>query len=375
MMLNPIVMFEKLLKELQIKNKSKSKEICISILLPLNQTLPDRKTNSVKIKEALHTAKALLGAQAGHVHNLQFFIDELDLIPKRIDLKKNHRALGIFLGRGINELVYFPFPVEEKVIVDNSFETRDLVYATQYLIPYRVLVVSTKNVRLLSGEFDQLTEVVDDNFPISYAQQYQYPEARSGDYLDEETKIKEVRKVQYFRHVNKIADKYLKNDATPIILAGVKDVLELFETTFDHMDRVAVRMHGNFNYLSAGQIAHLASTKMDEHLKQANEKLIDEIDESLGKHGYIYGMAAVWRTAVEGRADLLVVEKDFKVPAYVDPETSKVFFNISDPEGLTERMDAVDDLIELVLDKKGRVVFLQNGALDQYDHIAARTRY
>ena len=38
-------------------------------------------------------------------------------------------------------------------------------------------------------------------------------------------------------------------------------------------------------------------------------------------------------------------------------------------------LDAVDDVIEMVLNKKGNVVFVENGMLKDHQHISLITRY
>ena len=81
-------------------------------------------------------------------------------------------------------------------------------------------------------------------------------------------------------------------------------------------------------------------------------------------------MNAVWREANQHRGRLLVVEKDYMFPA----EPTDVADNI-DPlppryNKYSYIKDAVDDVIEKVLQYGGDVEFVDNGVLAAYDKIA-----
>jgi hypothetical protein len=67
-----------------------------------------------------------------------------------------------------------------------------------------------------------------------------------------------------------------------------------------------------------------------------------------------YRQAAVFHRH-EWRLELIDVEAPNPKPAHLD--------------------DAVDELIELVIDKGGEVVFVNEGALDDYDQVALILRY
>ena len=131
-------------------------------------------------------------------------------------------------------------------MIDSSFEIRDLVYASQYQYTYWVLNLNTKNVRLFSGVSGELNEILDDIFPIEYHEQYQYPDRQiprvSGNYQSEESQIKDERRVQFLRYVNKKLDIYLSKDRNPIVLTGVKEIHSIFNSVFNHQTNLYVSL-------------------------------------------------------------------------------------------------------------------------------------
>ena len=107
--------------------------------------------------------------------------------------------------------------------------------------------------------------------------------------------------------------------------------------------------------------------------KDANNTL-SELDQAVGEQKVASTVGEVWRMANEGRGKLLLVEEDFHFPGQLD-ETGLHLSPADDPTAPGAIADAVDDIIETVLSKQGRVVFTENGQLATYQRIALVLRY
>lgn len=70
----------------------------------------------------------------------------------------------------------------------------------------------------------------------------------------------------------------------------------------------------------------------------------------------------------------LLVEQGFHYPARVDASSLELT-PTEDPAAPGGLADAVDDLIEVVLAKGGRVMFVDNSSLAAQQHAAALLRY
>lgn len=69
-----------------------------------------------------------------------------------------------------------------------------------------------------------------------------------------------------------------------------------------------------------------------------------------------------------------MVEEDFHYPARLGP-SGLLLRPVDDPTAPDVIDDSVDELIETVLASGGRVVFVDNGALEVHQHIAMILRY
>ena len=83
-----------------------------------------------------------------------------------------------------------------------------------------------------------------------------------------------------------------------------------------------------------------------------------------------YGIQQVWHTATQKNGRLLLVEINFVYPGHQGAEPNTIFredFSVNNPFYIK---DAVDDVMEKVLESGGDVEFLGDGALKEFGHIA-----
>jgi signal peptidase I len=81
----------------------------------------------------------------------------------------------------------------------------------------------------------------------------------------------------------------------------------------------------------------------------------------------IDGVRDVWATAKLGKGLTLLVEKDYHAVGYVDPSNEvKLYLN---PPLMKHQVitDAVEEIISTVIEKKGDVVVVENGMLEEHE--------
>jgi hypothetical protein len=82
----------------------------------------------------------------------------------------------------------------------------------------------------------------------------------------------------------------------------------------------------------------------------------------------------VWTAAQEGKGLWLLVEKEYTRPTYLRDGDPTLYMR--PPKGkYTLVPDAVDDIIEVVLEKGGKVMFTEENKLRKFDSIALLHRY
>lgn len=373
---------EKLLREELLQMQKEKGKICVSIIVPTHKLSPERRVDKLEVKRAIKNAKDLLQYKYSE-SNIEPILKSIDDLYETIDFTHNSNGLGLYVSPNTRLVVQFPFAIEEKVMVGDNFEVRDLLYKINYSSPYFVLLLTQKEARLFEGSFDALNELADDHFPKVYEEEYIYNTPSRGtsfgkqshvkSFERDKSKVEEIRFKDFFRHIDELLKNYL-TEKTPLILLAVDEELSWFKDVSVHKHQIINKIEGSYNYSGVTQIAEMVWPVMQSHLQNEVELLVKEFEEKIGEHLGISSVQEVWRASKEGRGLKLLVEKDFCCPGFVEKETNHLYLK-QPQKPYSTIADAVDEIIEMVLEKNGQVFFTENGRLKDYDQIALIARY
>ena len=368
-------------EDLLMLQKAKG-NICISVIVPTHRTSPDRRVDKPEVEEAIDKAKQLLQIKYPE-KDIKPLLQSLDDQLEAIDFVHNTEGIGLYISPGVKVIVHFPFPVEEKIMVDNNFEIRDLLYKLNYDQPYYVLMLTEKEAKLFEGSWNNLSEIKGDHWPWKYEDEYVYSKpARSSSFArqahvkifeKDKTELEHIRFTNFFREIDKKLNDYLMNN-TPLIILAPERENSLFEKISMHRKNIIHKIHGSYGYENLKSISDIVWPGMYEHLQTERKQLINEFKEMIGEHRGISGIQSVWEATKEGKALKLLVEKDYRCPGFVTENDYNLYLR---PPNATHKTlpDAVDELIETVLQKNGKVYFTDNDWLKDYGRIALITRY
>ena len=107
-----------------------------------------------------------------------------------------------------------------------------------------------------------------------------------------------------------------------------------------------------------------------EHLADLEAAAQDTLEARLPGREVLTGLPACWHAAQSERPELLLVEQSYAMPARLSDDGSLLAPTAPDERELPEVIDdAVDELIELVIDKGGQVRFVPDGSLPHRDRV------
>ncbi len=361
-------------------------KLCVSIIAPLYKIAPEKSQNPARVKNAVEETKEQLKKillkdkkQAGMLKKISASLDELH---RKINFIHSGKGIGIFVSEKVNHIVYFPFDVEQKIIIGDSFEVRDMLYKEHYLAEYLVLVLSLNSAKLFIGRDGMHNEVSDENFPKEYKDDFIYNKpsraSSTSNSLKNPEKDKSISKIihlkEFYRTVDAALPEYLKENV-PIMISGVAKCLSCFLEITKYHNKIIGQVAGNYSDTKKEDFETKTWKKVLHHQRDSETALIKELENKVKTRGLVTGIREVWRNAEEGKGLLLVVEKDFRQPGFQKPGSEKIYAKPANIPGLKVHEDAVDDLIEMVLEKNGTVSFVKNGALKKMQRIALVTRY
>ncbi|MGZ8558610.1 MAG: baeRF3 domain-containing protein [Chitinophagaceae bacterium] len=356
--------------------------ICVSIVVPTHRISPGRRADKLVIEKTIDKAKQLLHYKYPG-QQIEPLLSSMDELFQGIDFLHSGEGIGLYISSNVKLSVQFPFPVEEKVLVADNFELRDLLYKFKYANPYLVLVLTENRGRLYEGSWNNLFEIKDNNFPMEYQDDYEYAKpvhsssyagySHVKDFEKDKSELEVIRFRDFFKKMDKLLDNYLVKEKSLIIM-GVEKELSLFSGISGHSKNIVDKIKGSHNYDNEKKLADIAWPAMRTNLENEWKKLVKEFEEKIGEGLGVTGIQDIWSAVKEGKAFKLLVEKDYKMPGFL---TNNEYHLYVKPPKKRHKVipDAVDDIIEMVMEKNGHVFFVDNGFLKDYNRMALIKRY
>ena len=338
----------------------------VSILLSTHKTAPDNNQDALLLKKLSKEAEHRLILEFNK-KDIKGLLDKLRKTAESIDVRQNLDGLAIFVNKSFEKVVRLPFPVRERVIIDENFATRDLIRAINRGINYYTLSISAGFVRLFEAHRDKFSEITEGGFP------YANPFSR-GTNLEESTSWKEARLKEFFHMVDKSIMQIHNQHPMQLVITGVDRNIALYKEVSGLKNRVITYVEGNYNSSSPHELALIVWPAVRDVMAEKRRRVLKKLDEAMGRRKLVTGIEEVWKLAMQGRGELLVVEEDFQQAARVNNNAQSL--SLVDKHGIPGTTDdLVDDIAEEVVSTGGRVVFAENGSLDKYNHIALILKY
>jgi hypothetical protein len=269
--------------------------------------------------------------------------------------------------------------VRERVVVDETFATRDLVRALQRSTRYWVLALGPKVTRLFEGVGFDLTEVRGGAFPLTVGRSRSGSDQRfAGRGRVSRANRRDGTGVANadtsVRAIDDALSGHLHDDRFPLVLVGTEPRLAAMTRTSQHRERIVGTVRGATDFPKVEDLSSRVWPAVERMLHEETARAIDELERAGGAARHISGVTETWTLANQGRGDLLLVEESFEYPAYVDPNNGQVTgTDDRDRPGVID--DLVDEIIEVVLARGGRCHIVPDGSLAGYDRIAMKLRY
>lgn len=344
----------------------------LTITLPTHRTSPENRQDPIRVSNLVSEAHERLLAEFPK-REVEPLLTRLDKLVETIDYRYTLDGLALFVNRDFARAFFLPFSLKERVAVDETFLTRDLVFAMNRTPRYWLLALSEQPTRLFEGSRKTLTEVKEEGFPLKHTGpggELPLP----GGFGVKKSQYRDERHRQFFRQVDAALRPFLLDDPLPLIVVGVDRYLAFFKEVSDHKNAISATLEGSHDSTPEHELGELVWPVVKQALAEDRQKYLDELDQAVGERKFVSTIGEVWRMAVAGRGRLLLVEEDYHYPARVDESGLHIepAEEIADPDVLD---DAVDEVINTVLDKGGKVVFLENGQLEAHSRISLILRY
>ena len=340
---------------------------CVSIIMPFEPKMALKIELEHKLKLALGKVDSELMASYTEEKALAV-LRRLREVVKNLDYKTHKKSIAIFVSPLLEKVFYLDIPVDEKIIVDDSFEIRDLVYSKKEMHKYLVLVLSGKRTRIYLGNTTTFVRIVSNVPDHIAAYKNDIPEKVSN--FADPSERKEVMLDKFLRHTDNGLTILLKSYPLPLFVMGTDRVIGHFKKITRNINHILGYINGNYEDTSEEELRKALQPQISDWKKVKKEDLLQKLDAAASAKKMVAGIENVWREAMHKRGRLLVVEKNFIYPAQHSSEEDIIYSK----DHLTGNdfyiKDAVDDVIEKILENGGDVEFVDENVLKEYGRIA-----
>ena len=344
-------------------------ENCVTIILNTHRTSPDNKKDRLTLKNLIKEAEERLYANENKRHAKQL-VERLINLESKIDHSQNLESLILFVNEEIAEYIHLPIAVEDRVVINHTFATRDLVRALHFESNYYVLVLSQQKVRLIEAFNDKVVNEVGSPFPIENTQFYSTNKAELSNASRQTSLIAE-----FFNRIDKGVNKIRKENPLPLLICTeesnyyeylkIADQKQSVYRTYLNKNRVDEKAH----HIIAG-----AWNIVKEYTTEQNNVQKAELQKAVSQNKFLSDTNDIWQAIKQGRVQTLFIELGNFQPAVW--ENDQIQYVSDDLRNKKEVVDDIyDELIEVNMNHGGDVVFLPKGELTEFSGFGAITRY
>jgi hypothetical protein len=321
---------------------------CVSLLATTTPALRMADADARTLQRLAADARARL-ARDGAPPELA---DALDALVAEVRTGPTGAAVALYVNRELRQVVRLPVQVADRVVVDPTFATRDLVRALHRIPRHLVLLLSEGDARLLEGGAGTLRPPARSPFPLT-------ADDDAGD--------------AFLRRVDRALGTYLRLHPAPLVLVGGHRVVGRFRRLSHNTGRLAGTVPGNLTTAPPTVLVPRVRAVLDEYLLSRQEEALAHLDRRRSRNAVVEGIDATWLAARRERPEMLAVEEGFALAARLSPD-GDFLVPAEDVEHPDVVDDVVDELVETVLLRGGWIAFVADGALTDAGRVALTLR-
>ncbi|WP_068598126.1 AOC03_06830 family ribosome hibernation factor [Vaginella massiliensis] len=356
--------------EIKLKSlKNLRSENSITIILNTHRTLPDNKQDALLLKNLVKEAENRLLADFSS-KEVKDLIEKLHTLADSIDHRHNLESLILFVSREIAEYVRLPIPVENRVVIDNTFATRDLIRGMHHRANYYVLVLSKDEARLIQASEDKVVKEFGGVFPYKneLAQAPYKAEASDASRLSNLT-------AEFFNQVDKAVNYARKDNPLPVLVVSDEQNYHEYLKIADQPNTIFETSLGRSRQTEKDAAIVADAWKIvRKHNEEKNNQRKEELLKAVSSNKFLSDTNEIYQAIKQGKMQTLFIEQGLFQPAVI--ENDEVVLVSDDQRNDKDVIDDIyDELIELNMDFGGDVVFLPKGELKDFNGFAGITRY
>jgi hypothetical protein len=194
----------------------------ISMILPFEPKM----SIEIELRQRLKVAEQKAAQQIRDLYpadKAEPILQKLHQLISELDFDTHKKSIALFVSPLLDKVHYLDLLVEEKIVVDESFEIRDLIYCKKSSHRYLLVILSANQAKILLGNTRHFIQIYT-QLSERKAEVIQDIPTKIANFSDEQ-KIKEVMLDRFIRQVDLQIERLEKNYALPLFLMATPKVI------------------------------------------------------------------------------------------------------------------------------------------------------
>ncbi|MBO4259911.1 baeRF3 domain-containing protein [Streptomyces griseorubiginosus] len=344
----------------------------VSVLTPTHRREPDNAQDPVRLRNVVAEAKKQLESDPAVTRERRSdVVHQLDQALAEVDLAHAEDGLVIFAAPGEHQVWSLARAVPERVVLSDTFLTRNLVSAQAAERPFWVLSVSADRVTLWSGGTDRVVEDHSGGFPMTRSLE-NFDAERQERIGDMPSTFRDEGTRHFLREADAALGMVLREQPRPLYVTGEPAALSLLDEVGSVTKEAVHIPHGGLAHGTPEAVWQAVRPMVAAEARKGTDAVARELESARSRKAFAAGVDEVWHSAREGRLRLLAVEENYRVTV------SDVLGDHLVPAAsgdLDAREDIVDEIVEQCLETGAEVRFVPDGMLGDAHGIAGVLRY
>lgn len=347
----------------------------VSLFIPTHRTFPDNEQDSIALKNAISDLEKRL-LDNFTKREIEPLLSSINQELTNHDHNYNLDTLAIFATNDGTKVFKFPFKTPTRTTIDESFALRDLVREMNSSVQYYILVASRTNARLfeifndqLVYEFDHKESLQNSNFPLENTTLYTTNSADRANSITEENYLKE-----FLNRVDKSVQEVYKKNPLPLFVVGNTQTISSYQQICDNPSIIVGTVTNSANLdAEARFIIEETQSAVNVYKDSLGQEALNEISKTKNDNLLMEDLSDIYRASTEGRIDTLFIRKGYVQAAHVDKDLHVTLESDGFANSTTD--DIVNDILEVVLQNRGLVKFIESDYFPERSNLLAKLRY
>lgn len=351
------------------KIRAINSENCITIILNTSRTMPDSDKDKIVLKNQIKEVEERLESLTDK-RVAKTLLERIGSLVKSIDFRQNLDSLTLFVNEDIAEFIRMPIKVQNRVIIGDTFATRDMVRALHSNMDYFILVLSQQKVRMIETLNDEFLDELGNPFPIENTTLHSTSRSDTAVGRRQTNFVNE-----FFNRVDKQVNTIRKEEPLPVLICSTEENYHDYLNIADEKETVLpIFLNGNRLDDKAHAIAKDAWEIVQPYIREKNKDRKAELSKAIGSGKFLSELNDIWKAIQEVRVKTLFIEKGLFQPVIID--NNEITTVSEEQRGNKNYIDDIyDEMIEQNMSFGGDAVFLPKGEINEFDGFAAILRY